>query len=166
MFKQISLGLVVVFLVASGAQAALPRFGEKRPEPGKMVERMAKDIGLTKEQKDKFIEGAKKIEEIAKASREKDREIMDKIEAEMVKDSPDTRMIHSYLLQISQNRTEIQFKRLEQMIELRKGLTPEQKTKLEQLMKKKPEHKGGKPGQKGEPGEPPPPGGPEGPDQK
>ena len=135
MFKQLSLGLVVVFLVASGAQAAMPRFGDRRPEPGKMVERMAKDLGLTKEQKEKFIAEARQIEEGNKQSRQKDREIMNKIEEEMVKESPDTKMIHSYLQEIGRNRTEIQFKRLEQMIKLRKELTPEQREKLQKIMK-------------------------------
>lgn len=134
--------IALVMLALSGIAFGAPPFGwagEKRPMAERMIDRMAKDIGLTQQQKDKFLAGEKQIEEEAQKIHSKNREIFDKIEEELLKESPDSRRIYGYMQQISQNNTQIQFKRMDQMIQLRKELTPEQRTKLEKTMKERKE---------------------------
>jgi len=112
---------------------------ERGPKAEQMIEKMAKDIGLSQEQKEKFLAGAKKIEAAEKENRGKNKELSDKIEKELIKESPDSKIIYGYMQQISQNMTQIQFMRMEQIIQLRKELTPEQKSKMDQLMQAKKE---------------------------
>ncbi|MDD5382836.1 MAG: periplasmic heavy metal sensor [Candidatus Margulisbacteria bacterium] len=136
----ISKKLLVVLLMAvvmAGSSLAAPIFrpsGKREPMAERMIEKMAKEIGLTQQQKDKFLAGAKRIEEEAQQMHSKNKEIFDKIEQELLKESPDSKLIHDCLQQISLNNTQIQFKRMEQIIQLRQDLTPEQKQKFEKLM--------------------------------
>jgi len=142
MKKMMLLTLMVLVLISVAALAEAPRWG-RRPSPEKMIEKMSKELGLTKEQQDKYLDEAKKIEKEAEESNAKNKEIFDKIEQELLKDSPDKQAIRGYMDQISQNRTGIQFKRMEQMIELKKELTAEQRKKFEEFMynrKKKERH--------------------------
>ena len=130
--------LVVIGIVAgltSGAFAFDFKFkGTPPPSPEKFIERMAKDLGLSKEQTDKLTAGAKQVEEQAKEMRAKNKELFGQIEKELMKDSPDSKTIYGYMQEIGQNNTQIQFKRMEQIILLRKELNPEQKAKLEKFM--------------------------------
>jgi Spy/CpxP family protein refolding chaperone len=128
--------LALLCLISTGAVAAMPWGGGRGPAE-KMVERIAKELNLTQQQKDKFVTGAKQVEEEAGKVRIANKEIFTKIEKELAKDSPDSKQINSYLQEMNNNQTKIQFKRMEQLIQLRKELTPEQKIKLENLMKKK-----------------------------
>jgi Spy/CpxP family protein refolding chaperone len=107
--------------------------GGRGPAAEKRLERIIQELGLTKEQKEKYLAGAKQIEEEAKAIRSQNREIFGKIEKEMLKDTADRQAIHNYIQQINQNNAKMQIKRMDQILELRKELTPEQKTKLEKL---------------------------------
>ena len=109
--------------------------GRRGPSPEKMVEKLAKDIGLTSEQKDKFLEEGKKLEEQAKQIRAKNKDLFDSIEKELQKNAPDSKVIYGYMQQISQNDLQIRFKRMEQIIAMKKELTPEQKARLDKLMK-------------------------------
>ena len=171
------LAALLIAGVLSGASFGLPLFGppqEKGPMVERMIEGMAKDIGLTQPQKEKFLAGAKRIEEEAKIIQSKNKGIFDKIEKELLRESPDSKIIYGYMQQISQNTTLIQFKRMDQIIQLRRELTPEQKTKLEKLteerkrreneMFEKMERKGQRGGGPGGPEGLLMPGGPGGPD--
>ncbi|MFH0887241.1 MAG: periplasmic heavy metal sensor [bacterium] len=107
---------------------------DKAPRGEKMVERLAKELNLTKVQKDKFLSVTTEIEKTAKEIRAKDRELMDKIEKELLKDNPDMKVIRSLMQTINQNMTEIQFSRLSHLVEFRKELTTEQREKFKGLI--------------------------------
>lgn len=139
MMRKNVLTMMLVVAILAGVSSGALAFGPQRAKglpAEKMIERMAKDIGLTQQQKDKFLAGAKQIEEEAKDIHSRNREIFDKIEKELLKESPDSKAIYGYMQQISQNNTRIQFKRMDQIIQLRKELTPEQRTKLEKIMRR------------------------------
>lgn len=126
--------VVITVVTASGAFAAWPGSGRGRMGE-RMIERMAKDIGLTQQQKDKYMAEARKIEEESKAMRAKNREIFDKIENEIIKDVPDRKVVRDYMKQISQNNEQIQLKRMDHILNMRQELAPEQRAKLEKIMK-------------------------------
>jgi|SRR3989339_499096 len=127
--------LLMIASLAGGALGFNPPPEGKRMNPEKMFEKMAKEVGLTGQQKDKFTAAAKQIEQEARIMRKKNRELFGKVEEEIQKDAPDRKLIQGYVQQINQNNAQIQMGRLEQIIQMRKELTPEQKGKLDQLMK-------------------------------
>ncbi|HTY13930.1 MAG TPA: periplasmic heavy metal sensor [Candidatus Omnitrophota bacterium] len=150
MFDNKFAAVLVIAIVIIGASSLAFAFG---PEPGgpggpggpgdpgrppardpqKFVERIAKDLGLTKEQQDKLLADAKKTEEETDQLRAKNKDLFDKVEKELLKDSPDRDLLHGYLQQIGQNETQMQIKRMDRMVDLRKTLTPEQKAKFEKM---------------------------------
>jgi Spy/CpxP family protein refolding chaperone len=158
MRKSASIILVIAVAAMFSATLAFAMPGEGGPPPGpdgdkgpnieKMAGEFAKTLKLTKQQKEKFIKDAKEIEKSAKESRKKDREIMKKMDAEMLKESPDLNAIHGYLENMNKNRTESEFKRISHIIQFRKELTPDQRKKLDQIFKdrEKRDHKGWKKG--------------------
>jgi|GEM_PF-3299458 len=120
----------------AGPRFALPGFssGGKGPSAEKFVERIAQELGLTLQQKEKLLAEAKLTEEKAAKVRARDKEIFVKIESELSKEDPNKELIHNYIKEIGQNRTSMQIERMDQIIALRKALTPEQRTKLERLI--------------------------------
>lgn len=134
MNKRIWLVLLLVGAIASGALAFGPGGDRRPPSPEEMIGRLAKELNLTAEQKDKFLAGAKQSEAAAKEMMGKNRVIFGEIEKELLKEDPDRNVIHKDIQQISQNDAEIQIQRMDQMIELRKQLTAEQKDKLAKIM--------------------------------
>jgi Spy/CpxP family protein refolding chaperone len=132
---------LALFLVLAFSSTALA-FGQpmgRRDMPEKRIGKLVKELGLTDQQKDNFLAQTKQVEEAAKASFAANKELFGKIQSELQKDSPDSQAIHNHILQINKNRAEIEFKRMEQIIQLRWELTPEQKTKFDSLMKEKKE---------------------------
>ncbi|MDD4178742.1 MAG: periplasmic heavy metal sensor [Candidatus Margulisbacteria bacterium] len=151
MIKKVLILFLTVILLAGGALAAFEPPPKGRPSPEKMINRLAKDLDLSSEQKTKLLARAKVTEEEAEKINEKNRALFAEIEKELLKDSPSSKTIYGLMQQVGRNRTEIEFKRMEQMLELRRELTQEQKTKFEKMMQA---------GKKRGPGGP---GGPEGP---
>ncbi len=128
---------VVLALCLSGGSFAFGKGPGKHPgDPGeRMMGRIVSELGLSQEQKDKYLTMAKTLEEEAKAIRAKNKDLFEKMNKELTKDSPNRDQLYSYLQQISKNEDQIRLKRMDQMIALRKDLTKEQKAKLEDLMK-------------------------------
>jgi len=108
-------------------------FGSQRPGQQKITDRMAKTLDLTDKQKSDFLNRAKKTEEETKGLLAKNKGLMEKMQAELAKDSPDRNAIHNYVQEIGKNRTEMQFKRLDHMLAFRKQLTPEQQKKFKEM---------------------------------
>ena len=159
MLNKMSRGLFAVLILALLCSAAVafdrPNKRPMFPPPHeKMMERMAKDLGLTKEQKAKYTAMAKQLEEESTAMRSKNKEFFDKIGSELAKDSPNRDLLFGYMQQISKNEDQMRLKRMDQMIQLRKELTPEQKAKLEKLMKQGREKHNGEQGRGPENGPP------------
>lgn len=127
-------GVLVLSLLAgsAGAWELGWRMGRK-PTAEKRIEKIVRELGLSQQQKDKYLAGAKKLEEEAKTIRAQNREILGKIEKEVLKEAPDRKAIHDLLGQISRNKAQLQVKRMDQMLDLRSELTPEQKTRFEKL---------------------------------
>ena len=146
MFKnKTAAGLIIAAIIIGSSSLAFgfgPEPGRghgEGPEPGKgpekFIERIGKDLELTKQQQDKLLTEAKQGEKEAGQIRSKNKDLFDKIEKELLKDSPDRDLLHNYIQQISQNNAQMEMKRMDQMIDLRKELTPAQKAKLEKIMK-------------------------------
>ena len=135
MFKKLFMTLLIVAVFAGvSADAFGPPPRGRGPSVEKMIERIAKDLGLTPQQKDKYLAEAKQVEAAAKELADKNKALFSAIEKELLKDEPDSKTIYDRMQQISQNRTKIEFKRMEQMLKLRQELTPEQKAKFEKMM--------------------------------
>lgn len=111
--------------------------GHKFPGPEKMIEKMAKDLELTDQQKEKFIADANRVEENAKAVRETNKLLFDKVQAEVSSDNPDMKKVASYIQEISKNDSQVHLMRIERIVELRKSLSPEQKAKFDAIIKQK-----------------------------
>jgi len=137
MIRRCLIVVLLVGVVLAGFSSGALAFGSRAFSAGKMIDRIASDLQLTKQQKDKLLSGAKQAEEEAKDLHSKNREIYGKIQKELLKDLPDRKVLSDFLQQISQNNAQIQLKRMERIIELRKELTPEQKTKFENLLRNK-----------------------------
>ena len=112
-------------------------WGRRGHSSEKRIERFAKALGLTQEQKDQYIKESNKMKDEARNLNAKNKELFGIVEKELLKDSPDKGLIANSIEQIGKNRTKIQISRMNQIIELRKNLTPEQKEKLEKMMSSK-----------------------------
>ncbi|MFA6430846.1 MAG: periplasmic heavy metal sensor [Candidatus Margulisiibacteriota bacterium] len=131
--------LACAMIIFSGMAANAFTFGPRIKSELKhetRIDRLAKELGLTEGQKENYLADAKKIEEETKAIRAKNKEIFVEIEKALLKDNPDTKLIRAKIQEISQNNAQTQFMRIEQLIQLRKELSPEQKIKLEEMIKK------------------------------
>jgi hypothetical protein len=81
----------------------------------------------------KAVELAKEAEKEAEELRSKNRGLYNKINSELVNDSPDLKTIYDYMEQVSRNELKMQLKRMELMVGLRKSFSPGQKEKFRQL---------------------------------
>jgi len=126
-------GLLLVFCLGSSSYA----FGMKpelgRPQSKKMMEKLAKELSLTKEQQISFIAQEKQIQEKDQQIRLENAKIMDKIQQEIKKDQPDMKVIKKYVEQISQDQGQIHLRRIENIIQFRQQLTIDQKKKFDEL---------------------------------
>ena len=133
--------LLAVFMVAAVVSKAEAFAGPapKRPSIDKLADRMAKDLDLTDKQKSNFLDRAKKTKEEPEGLLAKNKGLMEKMQAELGKDNPNRDVIHNYVQEIGKNRTEMQFKRLDDLLEFRKQLTPEQQKKFKEMHAKRKE---------------------------
>jgi Spy/CpxP family protein refolding chaperone len=136
-FKFVPVMFLVLGLVISGSMSAYP-MGRPMGQGGdkKFVERLTKDLGLTKDQKDKLVAQFKKVDEEVKPIMDRNRDLMQKMEQEIQKDSPSISQLSGYLEKIGGNSIQIQIKRITAVVEFKKDLTPEQKDKFNKIMKK------------------------------
>lgn len=139
MNKKKNAWLMIILLVVIAVPCAFAEVGSRRGMAEKRLERLIKNIGLSSAQAGVVLERAKRYEEKTREIASKNKAIFGEIEKEMFNDSPDSRKIHNYVLEINKNRAQIQFNRIEQLIELRKDLTPDQKTNFDKLMRQKKE---------------------------
>lgn len=145
--------MIIIVLMASSAMA----FGRPDDRPGrtdKFAEKIAQELSLTKEQKEKFMAGIKNAEAQFKDMHAQNKALMDKVEKEMQNDNPDMRAIKKHIDQINANQAKMQYDRVENLVRFKKELTPSQLEKMK-AMDKKMRDKMGKGPRKGMP--PPPP---------
>ena len=138
-------GMIWVLLLASFCFAA-PVFAEgggRSREPGekggKMMEKMAADLGLTQEQQDQMKALRESGKEKAGSLREKSKEVRQALREELNKADTDSSKVKGYV----EDLTALYRQKLEQRVDgvlgMKKVLTPEQFSKLNEKMEQKKE---------------------------
>lgn len=125
------LALVVMMALPGWGAEDKDKKESKRPGLG-----IVKRLQLNEEQKQKFMDREEKIRQDAKKEMENIGKLESKLKEEMKKDSPDRNVVNSCIKDISAIRSGIQMKRMENLLELKKTLTPEQKVKFNEMLKK------------------------------
>jgi len=139
--KLLFVAFLVSTLIASCPLPSCAMGGPMGHDGGKkMVERLAKDLALTKEQKEKLVKMTAETDKQTNALEAKNGGLFDKMQAEIEKDKPDTAVISKLLNEIGKNRTEAEIKRLNTLIEFKKCLTPEQVNRFKEIRKRQEKH--------------------------
>ncbi|HVN67948.1 MAG TPA: periplasmic heavy metal sensor [Candidatus Sulfotelmatobacter sp.] len=134
-------GLLMIMLVAGLAGSALAWPGQAA---GKMKmdglgmgrggqggeEKMFSRLDLTAEQKSQMLEKRQALEKDLLALRQENQTLRLKIGEEMAKDQPDRGKLTGYFKEVNDNRGQMEIKRLDFILDIKAGLTPEQKAKF------------------------------------
>jgi len=138
---------ILSLFLFSALLLALPQFNDHasaalfgRGNGEKFVEKLSKELTLTKEQKDAFLKSVKMSGEEEKKIREKNEAIMQKMDSEMQKDSPDAGLIAKLIDEMDRNMTQVKILRMKGILELRKSLNTEQAKKFKEFEKKRTEN--------------------------
>ncbi len=143
MRKEVFSGLVAAALaisLVSGASALGKMNTGPRAEggrPGFMKEKIAKEIGLTQQQKDAFLQKEQQLEKDVLGLRQENQKMRLWMRQELKKDNPDKASIDRTIEKIGANNTGIQKKRTEYILWMRTQLTPEQREKLNSCFEQK-----------------------------
>ncbi|KPJ66099.1 hypothetical protein AMJ44_08975 [candidate division WOR-1 bacterium DG_54_3] len=133
--NKVVVGVLVVFLTVVLASEAFAWWGkEKRPAPEQRSERIAKRLELTEEQKAKFKDQREKMQKYVEGTRDEFRELGKKLKTELEKDNPNRATVQSLIRKIGQKQTEMQLRRMDSLLELRKILTSEQRQKFKKML--------------------------------
>jgi Spy/CpxP family protein refolding chaperone len=87
-------------------------------------------LNLTQQQKENNLEKFQNLEKETLQYRQKIEALKLTLSSEMKKDNPDKRTVRDIIRDINANRTIVQQKRIETIIDIKAGLTKEQKQKL------------------------------------
>jgi Spy/CpxP family protein refolding chaperone len=128
--------LVMVCMLMGLSSQAQAWWGRERsrPAPEKVRKTIARRLELTEEQKKKFEAVEEETKKEMKASREKEKQIGEKLKAELQKDTPDRNAVHRHIQEMSKVRTRMEIKRMDSMLELREMLTAEQQEKFKKML--------------------------------
>ena len=137
------LSLAVALLVTTSLYAVPPQDKGDMPEPPQMhhqkmgpdFEKMAKELGITDEQKDKLNEMMKEDMSRKKELREVIKQKMEAIDAELLKENIDMNAINALAAEIQQTSSDISRINVESKLKVRSVLSFEQYTKMEQNRK-------------------------------
>ena len=137
------LSLAVALLVTTSLYAVPPQDKGDMPEPpqkhhqkiGPDFEKMAKDLGITDEQKDKLNEMMKEDMSRKKELREVIKQKMEAIDAELLKENIDMNAVNALAAEIQQTSADISRINIESKLKVRSVLSFEQYTKMEQTRK-------------------------------
>ncbi|MFA5878906.1 MAG: hypothetical protein WC860_01890 [Candidatus Margulisiibacteriota bacterium] len=146
MKKILLITLLIVMGLASFAQAfgKMPTAPERPPfppdGPPMMLTRLINDLKLTEQQKLRFLEQSKEIEKQAIDLKYENIILKEKIENELAKDAPNSKLIYEYMQKLDNNFLKMRFARINNIIELKKDLNQEQKKMFIQIMKKEKMH--------------------------
>ena len=137
--KNLIIVLAIIFLtcICSEGLAFLGRSGGEFPDRDKAIEGISKKLELSKEQEKEFRSRSKEIEKDIVKLRLKNRDLWDKVESELLKDKPDRGAIYKHMQQINQNQFELRFKRMDNLLEFRKKLSPEQQKKFKDMLEQR-----------------------------
>ena len=128
-------GILLVFLMIAFASESFAWWGKRDlPAPEQRIERIAKRLELTEEQKSRFKAHREKTKEDMEGLRGEIRETGKKLKTELEKDHPSRATLHDLIRKINQKQAEMQIKRMDSMLELREMLTPDQREKFKQML--------------------------------
>lgn len=132
--RKLRMGALILLLVFSmAAQASAFWWVKKEPPPKEQMKPISKRLELSKEQEDKFKKQTEDMQKELKPQREQVKKIGDELKTELEKDAPDRTRVHNQIREISRIRTEMQLKRMDTLLDLRKSLTPEQKKRFKTM---------------------------------
>jgi len=136
--KKVLVGLLVGFMIVSQVQAMGWRDGKKERgfDRGKMTERVCRELKLSDEQKDKFMNNNKQMQVEMKKHHAEVKNHLEMIRQELKKDSPDRGKISREINKVESINAKIHLKRIDSLLELKKTLTPEQRERFNQIGKK------------------------------
>lgn len=121
-----------LFLSLASQSHAWGRAPERNRD--RLNSKISKDLNLSKEQKDKFAGHNKKMKEAMKLHRKEMKDLADKFKHELQKDDPKREDVHVLIRKIGQKRTEMEIRRIDNLFELRKMLTPKQRAKFKKML--------------------------------
>ncbi|MFH1386242.1 MAG: periplasmic heavy metal sensor [bacterium] len=128
--------VLLVWLAVSSSQASAAWWGRDKAKGKNRGGQIVKRLNLTEAQKTQFLAAQEKIRKEVAPLLEKIKGEGEKLKAELIKDTPDRPAIVKSLLVIKSAQGDIEIKRLDSLLDLKASLTPEQKQKFNDLMKK------------------------------
>lgn len=137
--KLLVMALVFALLVTSSPMASAlwgEKGGGEKPDRHKMMGKIADKLDLTKEQRAKFKERGDETKKYVEARRAEIKKLAEKLKNELEKDNPNRWAVKDSIKKINVLRTDIQLKHMDNMLELREELTPEQIEKFKEMLKK------------------------------
>ena len=105
-------------------------FGRHKDGPKDRGIRMFDKLNLTQEQKSTALEKFQDLEKQTLTNKQKIQTLQMKMSVEMKKDNPDKKTVMDIIQEIYNNKTVIAQKRIGTIIDIKAGLTAEQKQKL------------------------------------
>ena len=104
---------------------------------GDRHDKLVQKLGLTPEQKEKFKVNEEKIRAETSTQRAAIEKISEDLKVELKKEPADRDKIHGLVKQLGEQRTAMQLKRMDALLDLRALLTPEQRQKFSELAQAK-----------------------------
>lgn len=124
--------VLLVWMSGTSAQAAAWWGGkEKKRDPGRQI---VQRLNLSADQQRQFTAAREKVMKETKPLMDKIKDRSEQLKSELEKEKPDRRTIEQSIRDINGWRTEIEIKRVNSLLELKAGLTPDQRQKFRELM--------------------------------
>ena len=136
-------GISALMMIMLAAQSFAWGWGDGKRDTDKKdrpAEKIVKLLGLTDDQKKQFDAAHEAGRKDAEPYMQKLKDLSEKLKAELTKETPNKSDAENLVREIGKNRTELEVKRIDSMLDLQKILTPEQKTKFQKMM----DHRQGK----------------------
>jgi Spy/CpxP family protein refolding chaperone len=103
-------------------------------DQNRMERVVVKKLGLSDAQKKQYKTQQDKLQQEAKAIRDKIKKLSEKLRSELQKDISDRNAIHATIAEINKLRSDIQIKRMDLLLDLQKILTKEQREKFKKML--------------------------------
>ena len=132
--------LLITVVIVLGYVTESQAWG-KRPwhaayDSDKVIERVCLRLELNKKQRASFKSAHENLRAEMKQNKVKIQALQQKIAGELKKDQPNRVQIHKYVKQINQLRTSLHLKKIDNVIDLHKTLSPKQRKLQTEMMDK------------------------------
>lgn len=141
--------ILVFGLLALMVSQSLAFFGPPPDAPrgrDKMFERITRELKLTEEQKAQIKAEMEKDRKDMEKNQAEVKKLAEEMKAELEKDAPDRARIHDLIKKLADKRAEMEIRRMDNLLAMRKLLTPEQREKFKEMAR--PKQKSGRRGWK------------------